>query len=35
MADAWNPTREKHRVIVNKWIRESGALMASPTSTLR
>jgi len=25
MADAWNPTREKHRVTVNKWIRESGA----------
>jgi hypothetical protein len=25
MADAWNPTREKRRVTVNKWIRESGA----------
>ena len=25
MAYAWNPTREKHRVTVNKWIRESGA----------
>jgi len=25
MANAWNPTREKHRVGVNKWIRESGA----------
>jgi lysophospholipase L1-like esterase len=24
MANAWNPTREKHRVTVNKWIRESG-----------
>jgi lysophospholipase L1-like esterase len=26
MANAWNPTREKHRVAVNTWIRESGAL---------
>jgi lysophospholipase L1-like esterase len=26
MANAWNPTREKHRVAVNAWIRESGAL---------
>lgn len=25
MANAWNPTREKHRVAVNTWIRESGA----------
>src|SRR5215471_701365 len=25
MANAWNPTREKHRVTVNTWIRESGA----------
>lgn len=25
MANAWNPTRERHRVTVNKWIRESGA----------
>jgi len=25
MANAWNPTREKHRVTVNKWIREGGA----------
>src|SRR5215212_4325162 len=25
MANAWNPTREAHRVAVNKWIRESGA----------
>jgi lysophospholipase L1-like esterase len=25
MANAWNPTREKHRVTVNNWIRESGA----------
>ena len=25
MANAWNPTREKHRVTLNKWIRESGA----------
>ena len=24
MANAWNPTRERHRVTVNKWIRESG-----------
>ena len=24
MANAWNPTREKHRVAVNTWIRESG-----------
>jgi lysophospholipase L1-like esterase len=25
MANAWNPTREKHRAAVNSWIRESGA----------
>ena len=25
MANAWNPTRETHRVAVNTWIRESGA----------
>ncbi|HEX3952326.1 MAG TPA: SGNH/GDSL hydrolase family protein [Stellaceae bacterium] len=25
MANAWNPTREAHRVAVNTWIRESGA----------
>jgi lysophospholipase L1-like esterase len=25
MANAWNPTREKHRVTVNTWIREGGA----------
>src|SRR4051812_18302793 len=25
MLNAWNPTREKHRVAVNEWIRESGA----------
>ena len=25
MANAWNPTREKHRVTVNTWIRDSGA----------
>jgi lysophospholipase L1-like esterase len=25
LANAWNPTREKHRVAVNTWIRESGA----------
>ena len=25
MLNAWNPTREKHRVTVNTWIRESGA----------
>jgi lysophospholipase L1-like esterase len=25
MANAWNPTREMHRVAVNAWIRESGA----------
>jgi lysophospholipase L1-like esterase len=24
MANAWNPAREKHRVAVNAWIRESG-----------
>jgi lysophospholipase L1-like esterase len=24
MANAWNPTREMHRVAVNAWIRESG-----------
>src|SRR5438128_8302620 len=25
MANAWNPTRERHRVTVNSWIRDSGA----------
>jgi lysophospholipase L1-like esterase len=25
MANAWNPTREQHRVTVNDWIRRSGA----------
>jgi len=25
MANAWNPTREKHRVTLNTWIREAGA----------
>jgi lysophospholipase L1-like esterase len=25
MANAWNPTREMHRVAINGWIRESGA----------
>src|ERR1700730_15365628 len=25
MANAWNPTRERHRVTVNAWIRQSGA----------
>ena len=25
MADAWNPTRERHRVTVNDWIRNGGA----------
>src|SRR5437660_1614972 len=25
MANAWNPTREKHRVTLNTWIREGGA----------
>ncbi len=24
MANAWNPTRERHRIAVNAWIRESG-----------
>ena len=24
MANAWNPTREKHRVAINAWIRQSG-----------
>jgi lysophospholipase L1-like esterase len=28
MANAWNPTREKHRVAVNTWMRESGAFDA-------
>ena len=28
MANAWNPTREKHRVAVNDWIRNSGAFDA-------
>ncbi|MFZ2068984.1 MAG: SGNH/GDSL hydrolase family protein [Xanthobacteraceae bacterium] len=28
MANAWNPTREKHRVAVNTWIRQSGAFDA-------
>jgi lysophospholipase L1-like esterase len=26
MANAWNPTRERHRVTVNEWIRHSGAM---------
>ena len=25
MANAWNPTRERHRTLVNEWIRTSGA----------
>jgi lysophospholipase L1-like esterase len=25
MANAWNPTRERHRTLVNEWIREGGA----------
>jgi lysophospholipase L1-like esterase len=25
MANAWNPTRERHRVTVNEWIRKGGA----------
>ncbi len=25
MANAWNPTRERHRVTVNEWLRNSGA----------
>ena len=28
MANAWNPTREKHRALVNTWMRESGAFDA-------
>src|SRR5579863_4137016 len=28
MANAWNPTREKHRVAVNTWVRDSGAFDA-------
>jgi lysophospholipase L1-like esterase len=28
MANAWNPTREKHRVAVNTWVREAGAFDA-------
>jgi lysophospholipase L1-like esterase len=28
MANAWNPTRERHRVAVNEWIRNSGAFDA-------
>jgi lysophospholipase L1-like esterase len=28
MTNAWNPTREKHRVAVNEWIRNSGAFDA-------
>jgi len=28
MANAWNPVREKHRVTLNTWIRESGAFAA-------
>ena len=28
MANAWNPTREKHRVAVNDWMRNSGAFDA-------
>jgi lysophospholipase L1-like esterase len=26
MANAWNPTRERHRVTVNDWIRQSGVM---------
>jgi lysophospholipase L1-like esterase len=29
MANAWNPTREQHRVEFNTWIRESGAFASS------
>jgi lysophospholipase L1-like esterase len=28
MANAWNPTRERHRVTLNTWIREGGAFDA-------
>jgi lysophospholipase L1-like esterase len=28
MANAWNPTRERHRVLVNTWMRESGTFDA-------
>jgi len=28
MANAWNPTRERHRVLVNTWMREGGAFDA-------
>jgi lysophospholipase L1-like esterase len=28
MANAWNPTRERHRVMVNEWIRNRGAFDA-------
>jgi lysophospholipase L1-like esterase len=28
LANAWNPTREKHRVAVNTWIRQSGVFDA-------
>ncbi len=28
MANAWNPVREKHRVAVNTWVRESGVFDA-------
>ena len=28
MANAWNPTREKHRVALNTWMREGGAFDA-------
>ena len=28
MLNAWNPTREKHRVAVNEWMRNSGAFDA-------
>jgi lysophospholipase L1-like esterase len=28
MANAWNPTRERHRVAVNTWMRESGVFDA-------
>jgi lysophospholipase L1-like esterase len=28
MANAWNPTREKHRVAVNTWVRQSGVFDA-------
>jgi lysophospholipase L1-like esterase len=28
MANAWNPTRERHRVLVNTWMRDNGAFDA-------